>query len=417
MEKIAVIGQKPLSGRVAVQGAKNSVLPILAASLMIDGSCRLTNAPQLLDVSSCARIMRRLNVDITAEGDCLTVKKLWRLESSISKELMTSMRSSVFFLAPLLATTGIAAIYHPGGCNLGGRPIDLHLDGLSKMGVTVRQVGEKLLCYAENGLYGADILLRFPSVGATENLMMAAATASGTTIIRNAAREPEVCDLAGFLRSAGAGIVGDGTDTITITGVEALTDTDYQIIPDRIETATYLCATAVAGGEVDITRARVGDVMPLIELLGDAGAKIAYDADTIKIRCDNRLSGIGYVETQVFPGFATDAAPLLAAAMLKSKGKTVINDTIFTNRFACADEFSRFGAVTNRRNSSVYIEGVSDLYAASVKALDLRGGAALLIAALGARGESVVDGIDFIRRGYQNIVSSYRSLGADIKYC
>ncbi len=410
-------GSKPLNGRVAVQGAKNSILPILAASLMIDGGCTLSNAPQLLDVSSCATIMRRLNVEITSEGDVLRVKKLRRMESSISKELMNSMRSSVFFLAPLLATTGIAAIYQPGGCNLGGRPIDLHLDGLSKMGVTVRKVGEKLLCYAENGLYGADILLRFPSVGATENLMMAAATAVGVTTIRNAAREPEVSDLAGFLRSAGANIEGDGTDTITVVGVESLSETKYKIIPDRIETATYLCAAAVTGGDIEIDNTRPDDVKPLIELLRSAGADISCKGSLIKIGCHERLSGVGYVETSVFPGFATDSAPLLAAAMLKSRGKTVINDTIFTNRFACADEFSKFGARTDRRNNSVYIEGISDIYAASVKAPDLRGGAALLIAALGADGESLVDGIDFIRRGYQNIVSSYRNLGADIKYC
>ncbi len=417
MEKIAVKGRKTLCGKVTVQGAKNSILPILAATLMVDGKCKLTNTPQLLDVSSCVEIMKKLNASITSKDDTLTVTKNQRIESSISKELMSSMRSSIFFLAPLIASTGIAAIYQPGGCELGGRPIDLHLDGLTRMGVVVRQVGEKLLCYAENGLYGADIMLRFPSVGATETLVMAASTAKGKTVIRNAAREPEVTDLVGFLRSAGADITGEGTNIITVNGVPALSGTDYRIIPDRIETATYLCATSATGGEIEIEQTNPGDVGPLTTLLSNAGAKIKIDKDKIIIRCDNRLKGVGYVETQVFPGFPTDAAPLLAAAMLKSSGKTVVNDTIFSDRFRCADEFASFGATALRRNSSVMIEGVKDTYAARVKAADLRGGAALLIAALGSEGESVIDGVDFIRRGYQNIVNSYKSLGADIKYC
>ncbi len=417
MEKIAIKGQKRLCGKVEVQGAKNSVLPILAASLMTQGRCTIYNSPQLLDVSSCAEIMKKLNVDIKSEDDRLVVRKKQRIESSISKDLMSSMRSSIFFLAPLLATTGIAAIYQPGGCELGGRPIDLHLDGLSRMGVNIRRVGEKLLCYAENGLYGADILLRFPSVGATETLLMAATTATGTTIIRNAAREPEVKDLAGFLRSAGADISGEGTETIVINGVESLVGTEYKIIPDRIETATYLCATAATGGEIEIAQTKPEDVEPLLRILSKAGAKIAVKDNTISLSSSKRLKGIGYLETRVFPGFATDIAPLLAAAMLKSKGKTVINDTIFCDRFRCADEFSKFGASASRKNSSVYIDGTQEIFAASVSAGDLRGGAALLIAALAASGESVIDGVDFIRRGYQNIVSSYRSLGADIKYC
>ncbi len=417
MVKISVNGDKSLYGKVAVQGAKNSILPILAATLMVDGACSISNAPQLLDVSSCVEIMKRLNATITSHDSTLVVTKNQRIESSISKELMSSMRSSIFFLAPLIATTGIAAIYQPGGCELGGRPIDMHLAGLSQMGVTFRNVGEKLLCYSENGLYGADIMLRFPSVGATETLLMAAATAKGTTTIRNAAKEPEVRDLAGFLRSAGADIVGEGTDTVVINGVESLTGTEYDIIPDRIETATYLCAIAATGGEVEIGRTNPEDVEPLTSILSEAGALISVERDKIFIGCKKRLNGVGYVETKVFPGLATDAAPLLAAAMLKSKGKTVINDTIFCDRFRCADEFSKFGASADRKSSSVYIEGTNETYAASVKAADLRGGAALLIAALGAQGESIVDGVDFIRRGYQNIVSSYKLLGADIKYC
>ncbi len=417
MEKIAVKGRKALCGKVKVQGAKNSILPILAATLMVDGVCSLKNTPWLLDVSSCVEIMQRLNATIVSKDDTLRISKNHRIESSISKELMSSMRSSIFFLAPLIASTGIAAIYQPGGCELGGRPIDLHLDGLTRMGVVVRQVGEKLLCYAENGLYGADIMLRFPSVGATETLLMAASTAKGTTVIRNAAKEPEVKDLVGFLRSAGADITGEGSSVITVNGVSSLTGTQYSIIPDRIETATYLCATASTGGEIEVERANPKDVEPLIELLSNAGANITVKGDSIFMCCEKRLNGVGYIETQVFPGFPTDAAPLLASAMLKSKGKTVIHDTIFCDRFRCADEFSKFGATANRLNSSVMIEGVQDTYAADVKAVDLRGGAALLVAALGAEGESVIDGVDFIRRGYQNIVNSYRLLGANIKYC
>ncbi len=417
MEKILVAGKKPLYGSVNVQGAKNSILPILAATLLIEGGCNISNAPVLSDVSNCALILKQLGAHVEQCGNTLSVKRYRQLESCIDKELMNTMRSSIFFLAPLLATTKLAIIYPPGGCKLGARPIDLHLEGLAKMGVNIREIDDKILCYAENGLFGADILLRFPSVGATETLMMAAVTATGRTILRGAAREPEVADLAGFLCAAGAQISGAGSDTITIDGVAHLHSCDYSIIPDRIETATFLCAVAAAGGAVEIGNTRPALVIPLLELLTKGGATVNSTQQSIHISCERPLSGLGYVKTEVYPGFATDAAPLLAAAMLVSEGSTVIDDTIFSDRFRCAEEFSKFGAKAGRKGSCVYIEGMTQLYGAQVKACDLRGGAALLVAALAAQGDSVIKNINFIKRGYENVVSSYQKLGACINYC
>ncbi len=417
MEKIAICGQKKLCGSVKIQGAKNSVLPILAATLLTDGVCNLKNAPRLSDVSSCALILERLGAKISLGDDVLTVKRNKNLESNISKDLMSSMRSSVFFLAPLISRTGIAAVYLPGGCVLGERPIDMHLDGLRKMGVNIRYVDEKILCYAENGLFGTEHLLRFPSVGATETLLMAGVLAKGRTVIRNAAREPEVVDLAMFLKAAGADIVGEGTDVITIVGVERLNGCRYTIIPDRIETATFLCAAAATGGSVEVTDTRPEHVLPLCELLQKSGAQITYGNNSISLCSDAPLKGLGYIKTEVYPGFATDAAPLLAAVMLTSQGETVISDTIFTDRFRCALEFSKLGAKLMRKGNSLVIEGTHDLFGNTIRAGDLRGGAALLIAALAAKGDSVLEDSGFIRRGYENVVASYQKLGAQVAYC
>ena len=418
MESLHITGGKSLCGCVRIPGAKNSVLPILAASILCHGAVSLRNVPQLSDVAASLQILHSLGCEATMTGDTVQVLPGENLCSAVPPHLMRLMRSSVFYLAPVLARTGRAAISQPGGCRLGARPIDIHLAGLCAMGAQVTETETETIVTAPNGLHGTEFRLRFPSVGATETLLMAAATAKGYTVLHGVATEPEIVDLARFLQGAGAKISGAGTSTISVEGQELLLGTQHSIGPDRIVTATVLCAVAGCGGEVLVQQCDANQVKSVIELLQKAGCVFsASGRGSMCIASDGCLSGVGDVFTGVYPAFPTDAAPLVAAALLKARGETTLTDTIFENRFACAKGFAALGANVRCKKESLYLAGMQHLQGTALAAEDLRGGAALCIAAMMAQGDSIVTGVPYIARGYENIAALFAQLGAQITLC
>ncbi len=417
MKALTVCGTRGLFGSVRIPGAKNSVLPMLAASVLCHDVVTLTNVPALSDVAVSVRILQSIGCKATHKNGCVSVMPPEMPGSAISGELMRTMRSSVFYLAPLLVRTGRAQIWMPGGCRLGARPIDLHLSGLAQMGARVEeQPNGALTLLAPDGLSGADITLRFPSVGATETLLMAASSARGETILRGAATEPEVTDLARFLQSAGAAIAVVGTRTLRVRGSDCLMGARYEVCPDRITAATVLCAVAGCGGEVLLTHIHSAHLARVLQVLRDAGCMIsASGEDSVALASDGALHAIEDLQTGVYPGFPTDAAPLLAAALLRARGESLVTDTIFENRFACSQGFAALGARVCVQGSALRVRGVERLRgAAGLHAPDLRGGAALVIAAMQAEGESRITGAEHIGRGYEDIAALFAPLGASI---
>lgn len=418
MEQLKISGGKSLFGTIEIPSAKNSVLPIIAACVLCSGAVTLEHVPMLEDVRTSIEILRALGCGVEQKGDTVTINAGGVSRSLVPPSLMSRMRSSVFYLAPLLSRTGHAEISRPGGCNLGARPIDIHLAGLAAMGAFITARGDTVIAEASNGLHGADFTLRFPSVGATETLLMAAVLAKGNTILRGAATEPEVCDLAKFLTEAGAKITGAGTRTLRITGQENLFGARFKACPDRITAATVMCAVAACGGEVLLENVRISAVKPVVDILSRAGCSFSLSGGSSAVIASNgALRCFGSVTTGVYPAFPTDAAPLVAAALLKMRGTCSITDMIFQNRFSCASQFTKLGANVNVRENTLDIKGVNHLIGAKVEAQDLRGGAALVIAAMTATGDSTVSGVQHIARGYQDIVSMFFSLGADISLC
>ena len=418
MESLHITGGKGLCGSVRIPGAKNSVLPILAASILCHGTVTLRNVPQLSDVAASLQILNSLGCAATMTGDTIQVLTGENLCSAVPPHLMSLMRSSVFYLAPVLARTGRVTISQPGGCRLGARPIDIHLAGLCAMGAQVVKTETDTIVTAPNGLHGTEFRLRFPSVGATETLLMAAAVAQGYTVLHGVAAEPEIVDLAHFLQGAGAKISGAGTSTISIEGQELLLGTQHNIGPDRIVAATVLCAVAGCGGEALLQQCDPNHLQSVIELLQKAGCVFsASGRGSMCISSDGHLLGVGTVLTGVYPAFPTDVAPLLAAALLRSSGESVLNDIIFENRFACAKGFAALGAKVRCDEQSLHLTGTPQLQGAALAAEDLRGGAALCIAAMMAQGNSVVTGVPYIARGYENIAGLFSALGAQITLC
>lgn len=419
MKALTICGTRGLFGSVRIPGAKNSVLPMLAASVLCHGTVTLTNVPCLSDVAASVRILQSVGCKIAQKSGCVSVTAPQVPGSAVSGELMRTMRSSLFYLAPLLARTGRAQIGTPGGCRLGARPIDMHLSGLAQMGAQIAENADgSLTLTAPDGLSGADVTLRFPSVGTTETLLMAASAARGESVLRGVATEPEVTDLARFLQSAGGDIAGIGTRTLRVRGSDCLMGTRYAVCPDRITAATVLCAVAGCGGEVLLTNIRSAHLTEVLRALRAAGCMVsASGEDSAALASDGALRAAGDWETGVYPGFPTDAAPLLAAALLRAKGASRVTDTIFENRFACAEGFAALGADVSVRGRTLSVRGVSRLAgAAALRAPDLRGGAALVIAALQAEGESRIAQAEHISRGYEDIASLFASLGADIAW-
>ena len=414
MSDLVINGGKKLSGEICVQGAKNSVLPVLAATVLCGGECVIHNCPQLSDVETSLKILAHLGCGCKKDGDTVAVNARDISDYSIPDTLMREMRSSVVFLGAVIGRTGKAVISSPGGCELGPRPIDLHLSSLNKMGVTVKEEHGYLNCTAENGLHGAEITLNFPSVGATENIILAAVLAEGNTVIHGAAKEPEISDLADFLNSAGARINGCGSDTVRIRGVKTLGGAEHSIIPDRIVAATYMACAAVTGGNITLKNVMPPHMASILWLFNESGCKVNINGKSINLLSPQRLLRVPTVRSLVYPGFPTDAGPIAAALLCKADGTSVFVENIFENRFRYVDELKRFGAKIKTEGKIAVIEGVTELSAADCKSTDLRGGAALVIAALAANGKSKIGEIQHIERGYEDITENLRLIGADI---
>lgn len=409
-----IYGGNRMTGSTQVQGAKNAVLPIMAASVLAGSETVLHNVPDLKDVTITLRILRHLGCTAERDGDTVRIDSRGMNRDFIPHDLMRELRSSVIFLGAILTRFGTASLSMPGGCELGPRPVNLHLDALRALGAEVTERGGDIVCCAHD-LKGRRILLPFPSVGATENAMLAALGADGCTTIENAACEPEIADLGAFLCACGADLCGAGTPTIEIEGGKALHGATYTILPDRIETATYLCACAACGGALTLHRAAPASCAGVIEVLGQCGCRIRCGHDTISIHRQGPLTACRPVTARPYPGFPTDAMPVLLAAQLGAQGKTSFTETIFENRFLYVQELQKLGAKLSQDGRTVRLQGAEPLHAARLHAGDLRGGAALVLGAMQAEGESTIFGVKHIQRGYDNLEAALQSAGARLK--
>ncbi|NPV52925.1 MAG: UDP-N-acetylglucosamine 1-carboxyvinyltransferase [Firmicutes bacterium] len=412
MMKLKITGGRRLGGSVKVSGAKNSILKVMAASLLADGCCVFSNAPLITDVSTMIGVLRGLGAEARIESGRIIVNPSGLSGCEPPEELVREMRASIQVMGPLLARLGRVRVRQPGGCDIGPRPIDLHLKGFSALGAKIREERGFIIAEADK-LVGAEIHLDLPSVGATENIMMAACLAEGTTIIHNAAREPEIVDQQNFLNRMGARIIGAGTDTVKIRGVKRLEGADYTIIPDRIEAGTYMCAIAITGGTASVENVIPEHLQAVISKLREAGIVVEPRESSIWISANRRPGAIS-VRSMPYPGFPTDMQPQVTALMSIAKGTSIVSETIFPNRFRYVDELHRMGANIKLEGRVAVVEGVESLMGADVEAPDLRGGAALILGALAAEGETEISGIQHIDRGYEDIAGKLRGLGADI---
>ena len=416
MDKIIINGGRVLKGNVRVEGAKNAVLPILAAALLAsEGVNVIRDVPNLSDVGTINEVLKSLNakVDYTPKLNEVIIDSSGTLSSEAQFEYVRKMRASILVMGPLLARNGFARVAFPGGCAIGSRPIDQHLKGFEAMGAEITFGHGHVEAKAENGLKGAKIYLDFPSVGATENIMTAAALAIGTTIIENAAKEPEIVDLANFINEMGGKVVGAGTDNIRIEGVNKLHGTIHHIIPDRIETGTFMVAAAITGGDVIIENAVPEHNAALISKLGEMGVVITELDEGVRVTAQLPLKSVD-LKTMPHPGFPTDMQSQMMALMLTSTGTGILTETVFENRFMHVEEFRRMNASVKIEGRSVIISGPSKLQGAEVAATDLRAAAALILAGLVAEGVTRVTELEHLDRGYVNFHGKLAALGADI---
>lgn len=400
MSRLLVNETKSISGEIVAQGAKNSILPILAAVILCDEECCLTNCPDITDVDISLEILEFLGCKVYHRKNTITVNSQSLNKSTIADKLMKCMRSSVIFMGALLGKTLKAEISCPGGCELGQRPVDMHISALEKLGVIFECEENRIICSAPNGLKGCKINLSFPSVGATENIILTAVLAKGTTIITNSAKEPEIVDLADFLNKCGAKIFGAGTETIIIEGVKKLYGTEHKIISDRIAIATYMSCTAVTGGCLTVYDVIPEHIFPIVTFFRETGCTVKCTDNVLKITAPKNLLSPELITTKPYPEFPTDAQPPLMAVSVLGNGITVFVENIFTNRYSHIPELIKMGAniVTNGRLA--VITGVKKLIAATVTAKDLRSGAALVVAGLASKGTTQIDGFEHILRGY-----------------
>lgn len=415
MSRLLVTGRKKLDGETYVQGAKNSALPIIAASIMTKGENIIHNCPELSDVEASLTILRYLGCSVNRYHHTLLIKADDVDRYDIPDELMRCTRSSIIFLGAVLAKTGKAKLSFPGGCEIGLRPIDLHLNALREMGAQIKEKHGYLVCNAPKGLVGAKISLSFPSVGATEDIIIAACLAEGTTTINNAAREPEICDLADYLNKCGAKIFGAGEGVIVIDGVKQLNGVQHTVITDRIVAATLMSCAALTGSAITLNGIIHNHLASVIPVFEEAGCKIKCGSGSLEIVSPQKLSSMKTVRTMPFPGFPTDAqAPVLAASCL-AEGTTVFVENIFENRYRHVSELVRMGANIKTEGKVAVVQGVESLYGASVEACDLRGAAALVAAGLAAEGTTDIGGLKYLERGYENFEVTLCALGADVK--
>ncbi len=417
MERLVINGGNRLEGRVKISGAKNAVLPIIAATLLGEGQAsRLEEVPNLEDVHTISQVLGAMGIgaEFDENEHTLAIDATGLNSWEAPYELVRKMRASFLIMGPLLARLGHARISLPGGCAIGTRPIDLHLKGFEALGARI-EIGHGFIdASAPNGLKGARIYLDFPSVGATENIMMAAALAEGTTVLENPAQEPEIIDLANFLNVMGAKVRGAGTNVIKIEGVDHLKGAVYTVIPDRIEAGTYMVAAAMTGGDVYIENAISEHLKPVIAKLKEAGAIIEEDVDVVRVRAEKRLKAVD-IKTMPYPGFPTDMQAQFMAMLAVSEGVGMVTETVFENRFMHVDELKRMGATIKIDGRTSLVEGVDSLTGCQVKATDLRAGAAMVLAGLVAEGTTQVGYIHHIDRGYDRLVEKLVALGADIK--
>ena len=416
MTKYVIHGGKPLFGEIDISGAKNAAVAIIPAALLVDGVCRIENIPQISDVTLILNILQELGADVrtvnrtTVDVDCSHIRN-----ARVPEELARKIRASYYLIGALLGRFGSAEVPPPGGCDFGGRPIDQHIKGFVAMGADVDVRGGYIHAKAKNGrMCGTQIYLDIVSVGATMNIMLAAVLADGLTVIENAAKEPHIVDLANFLNSMGANIRGAGTDTIKIRGVDHLTGGSYAIIPDQIEAGTYMAAVAATGGQVLVKNIIPKHMDCITAKLQECGVEVEEREDTLLVRRTGKLQKAN-VKTLPYPGFPTDMQPQITAVLCLAEGTSLVTESVWNSRYQYVDELKRMGAHIQVDDKTAVVEGVDHLTGAPIQACDLRAGAAMVIAALAAQGQSEISCVQYIERGYEDIVEKLRALGADIR--
>ncbi len=411
MGKFLVDGRHCLSGRVRINGAKNSALKLMVAALLGHGTFEVKNVPHITDVETMTGVLQALGVGVRFDSGTMQLK-VSEVQGHTPEALVKSMRASVQVMGPLLARLGRVEVARPGGCNIGSRPLDIHMTSFEKMGATIDVEGDKFVARAPR-LHGADITFRYPSVGATENIMMAATMARGETVIRNAACEPEIVDIQDFLNGMGAQVKGAGTPVITIQGVPELGATDFSVIPDRIEAGTYLLAFLVTGGNGTLENVVPEHMTPLLEIVSSMGAEVSVHERTITVSSPSKMNAFRLI-TGPYPGFPTDLQPQMVALATLAHGTSEVEEAVFDQRFGYTRELAKLGALIEPNTSTVAIHGPATLAGANLVAGDLRGGAALVLAALAADGHSAIEGLEHIDRGYEAMEHRLRSLGAKV---
>lgn len=413
MNKYLIKGGGKLNGKICIPGAKNSVLPILASAVLIDGKITLHNCPNLRDVDSMIKILKNIGCIIEKQEDTLIIDSSHVVNGEIDKDLAKELRSSIFLLGPILARLKKAKVAYPGGCEIGLRPIDLHLSGLRALNIDILESGGYIYCDSQNAKC-SDITLGLPSVGATENIMMASIFTKGRTVIRNVAREPEIVDLQNFLNKAGAKIYGAGSSVIVVEGVKKLNSVEYTPIPDRIVAGSYMISVVMCGGDVEFCNVIAEHIHSLLSKFSKTTCNISVKNDIIRLQSNGRHRGLGKIDTVYYPGFPTDLQSQMLALASICDGNSIITENIFETRFKQVPEFIKMGANIQVSGRTAIVQGVKSLDGAEVTAYDLRGGASLVSMGLFAKGETLINDIYHIERGYESIDKDYNSLGANI---
>ena len=413
MAKYIIKGSNKLEGKVKISGSKNAALPIIAASILNAGKTTLYNVPNIHDTQMMFEILKNLGGKVEKKNNKIIIDTSKIKKYEISEDLMRQMRSSVILAGSLIGKYQKAIFSYPGGCDIGTRPIDLHLKGFEKLGINITKNYGNISCICDK-IVGEKIDLDFPSVGATENIMLASCLGEGTTQINNSAREPEIIDLQNFLNKMGAKIQGAGSNKIQIEGVKKLNDVSYNIMPDRIETGTFLCAAAMSQGNIIIENTNINHITPIISKLEEANCKLELEKDKIELKAPKKLKALE-IRTMPYPGFPTDMQSIFVSMLTIAKGTSIIVENIFESRYKFTQELIRMGAKITIEGKSAIVKGTRKLYGANVNATDLRGGAALVLAGIVAKGETTIENIEYILRGYENLNKKLENLGVNIK--